>query len=150
MTSIRRCLGVFSLAALSGFVSSCCTTSKPQSVHAFGDNGEDCAGAKDHNIDIGSHVSCKWVYLKSNSSGKGNTVNWSTTAPGMNVKIVFEHGGPFQSPLNCPGDQKVCHAGPLDPSVKGDSSVDYHYKAYLCSDANNCGQEIDPGIIIVP
>ena len=143
MIANRRSIGVLVLVVASGLLWSGCATSGRL------EHGDDCAGIKNHNIEIGSVVSCKWVYIKSNATGQGNVVNWRATDPRMNVQIVFDSPNPFPS-LSCPGNQNVCQSGALDPAIPGDSSKEYHYHAKLCDSSGTCGQEIEPGIIIVP
>jgi hypothetical protein len=133
-------------------VSSCRKTQQPSPVGSVqvADKDDDCACTKDHIIEIGtSTVSCKWIYLKSNSSNQGNTVLWKAADPKMSVKIVFDDPNPFPR-INCPGTQKTCQSGGLDPNIKGSGSIEYKYHASTCDDQGNCGQEVDPGIIIVP
>ena len=150
MISIRRSIGALVLVVGSGLLWSGCATSGKL------EHGADCAGIKNHNIEIGSVVSCKWVYLNSNSTGQGNTVNWRATDPNRTVIIQFDSAhspDPFPS-ISCRTiGQNVCHSGSLDPSIQGDSSKEYPYNAYLCdAQGAHCDMQhpIEPGIIIVP
>src|SRR5262249_24104370 len=110
-----------------------------------------CACAKDHIIEISDVVSCKWIYVKSNSHGRGNTVLWKPKDPLKTVTIAFVTPPPSPFPnLNCQGVQ-TCPSGPLDSSIPGSGSKEYKYQASLCDNHGaNCGPPIDPGIIIVP
>jgi len=148
MVSTRKLPGFFTLGLLALVLSSCCTAAQappppPRQVR------DDCTGVTNHNIEIGARVSCKWVFVKSNDGGSGNTVNWRSTVAGKKVKITFDNFAVFPG-LSCPGDQDVCQSGPLNRDLHGDPSVDFKYHAYLCDDKDHCGQEVDPGIIIVP
>ena len=143
MISRPRSIGALSLIALWGLVSTCCTTQpKPGPM-------EDCYTAQNHNIEIGSVVSCKWVILHSNAHGQGNTINWRATDPTKKVKIWFDDKSVFPS-LDCPGGQNVCHSGALNPGISGDPPPRYTYHAQICENVTSCGPDIDPGIIIVP
>jgi len=150
MVSTRKVVGFISLGLLAVGLSACCATtaqapppSPPRTAK------DDCTGITNHNIEIGVRVSCKWVFVKSNDGGNGNTVNWRSTVGDKKVRITFDNMAVFPS-LSCPGDQQVCQSGPLNRDLHGDPSVDFKYHAYLCDDKDHCGLEVDPGIIIVP
>jgi hypothetical protein len=147
MVSTRKLAGLLSLGLLAIALSSCCTAAQapPPPPPAK----DDCTGITNHNIEVGARVSCKWVFVKSNDGGNGNTVNWKATDPNKKIRIIFDSSAVFPT-LYCPGDKNVCQSGPLSKDLHGDPSVDYKYHAYLCDDMAHCGSEVDPGIIIVP
>ena len=145
-------LSALSIAALLLGLSACATaaqTPPPPAPPPPVQTKDPCTGITNHNIEVGARVSCKWVFVKTNDAGNGNTINWRATVPGKKVRIVFDNWAVFPY-LSCPGDQDMCQSGALNKDLHGDASVDFRYHAYLCDDATHCGQEVDPGIIIVP
>jgi hypothetical protein len=151
MVSTRKLAGTLTLGLLAIALSACCATAgqTPPSPPPPPPARDDCTGITNHNIEIGVRVSCKWVFVKSNDTGNGNTINWRSTVSGRKVKIVFDNLAVFPD-LRCKGDQDVCQSGALNKELHGDPSVDFKYHAYLCEDSDHCSQEVDPGIIIVP
>ena len=156
MGSNRKLVSLLLVSSLPFSLSVCATTpppptsvNPPPSTAAQSTVKDDCTGITNHNIEVGARVSCKWVFVKTNDAGSGNTVNWRATDPNKKMKIIFDNSAVFPS-LYCPGDKNVCQSGALSTSLHGDPSVDYRYHAYLCDDVMHCGSEVDPGIIIVP
>ena len=156
MGSNRKLVSLLLVSSLPISLSVCATTpppptsvNPPPSTAAQRTVKDDCTGITNHNIEVGIRVSCKWVFVKTNDNGSGNTINWKSTVPGKKVKITFDNLAVFPY-LSCPGDQELCQSGALNKDLHGDPSVDFRYHAYLCDDKDHCSQEVDPGIIIVP
>ena len=145
--------GILGIAVLLVGLSACATAGQtpppPAPPPPPPTTASDCGSIGNHVIDVGTTVECKWAPLHSNAKGNGSVINWTTRVDGMGIKIQFDNS-PFKSPLNCDGKLSACPSGPLRESITGDPPAAFTYHVWLCDKSLNCGNEIDPGIIIVP